>query len=423
MDCSPSGSSVHGILQARVLEWVAVSSSRGSSQTRDQTHTFYVFCLGRQVLYHQRHLGSLDLVTYMTISIYSFNRPLMILTSSPGTTRCEGHISEHYPSCSLSSDGDVSEKYMNKENKRINLEWLKLGRRIWEDLFEMFSWTLQNGNLLQYSCLENPMDKGAWWATVHRIAKSQTRLKRLRSKEKECAIEWGWKSISNRGNILCLQRHRGRRELGLLRNQRTTDTGEQWERREHSQVQERIGLLPEHERAWGPAFRDWRSISALKRRSQHCPFNFCLHVTGRIMFKFHLMTVRVLPGLDTTCPLSTSLWSHPHSRATCTLYTRLLFTRLLSSLEKLLLCVTTTISSSETHLKFYRSSRYIDLCYFTGIFILWSYGTLYISPTILCTLENVKFRMSCVVVVMVSETELAFSTCLLRERGKEEGRK
>ena len=33
-----------------------------------------------------------------------------------------------------------------------------------------------NGNLLQYSCLENPMDGGAWWATVHRIAKSQTRL-------------------------------------------------------------------------------------------------------------------------------------------------------------------------------------------------------------------------------------------------------
>jgi len=31
-----------------------------------------------------------------------------------------------------------------------------------------------NGNLLQYSCLENPMDKGVWWATVHGIAKSQT---------------------------------------------------------------------------------------------------------------------------------------------------------------------------------------------------------------------------------------------------------
>ena len=33
-----------------------------------------------------------------------------------------------------------------------------------------------NGNLLQYSSLENPMDRGAWWATVHRIAKCQTQL-------------------------------------------------------------------------------------------------------------------------------------------------------------------------------------------------------------------------------------------------------
>ena len=37
MDCSPPGSSVHGILLARVLEWVPISSSRGSSRPRDQT--------------------------------------------------------------------------------------------------------------------------------------------------------------------------------------------------------------------------------------------------------------------------------------------------------------------------------------------------------------------------------------------------
>ena len=36
--CSPPGSSVHGILQARILEWVAMPSSRGSSQPRDRTH-------------------------------------------------------------------------------------------------------------------------------------------------------------------------------------------------------------------------------------------------------------------------------------------------------------------------------------------------------------------------------------------------
>ena len=41
-DCSPPGSSVHGILQARILMWVAIPSSRGSSQSRDQT---WVTCL------------------------------------------------------------------------------------------------------------------------------------------------------------------------------------------------------------------------------------------------------------------------------------------------------------------------------------------------------------------------------------------
>ena len=36
---------------------------------------------------------------------------------------------------------------------------------------------VENGNPLQYSCLENPMDRGAWWATVHGVAKSWIRLK------------------------------------------------------------------------------------------------------------------------------------------------------------------------------------------------------------------------------------------------------
>ena len=43
MDCSPPGSSVHGILQARILEWVAISSSRESSQPRDW---IWVSCIG-----------------------------------------------------------------------------------------------------------------------------------------------------------------------------------------------------------------------------------------------------------------------------------------------------------------------------------------------------------------------------------------
>ena len=53
MDCSPPGSSVHGILQARILKWVAISSSRGSSLSRDQTLISYVSCISRWALYHQ----------------------------------------------------------------------------------------------------------------------------------------------------------------------------------------------------------------------------------------------------------------------------------------------------------------------------------------------------------------------------------
>ena len=51
-DC---GSSVHGILQARILEWIAMSSSRGSPPPRDPTHISYS---GRWILYPLSHLGN-----------------------------------------------------------------------------------------------------------------------------------------------------------------------------------------------------------------------------------------------------------------------------------------------------------------------------------------------------------------------------
>ena len=50
MDCSPPGLSVHRILQARILEWVAMPSCRGSSQPRDRTQVSYIYCIGRQSL-------------------------------------------------------------------------------------------------------------------------------------------------------------------------------------------------------------------------------------------------------------------------------------------------------------------------------------------------------------------------------------
>ena len=56
MDCSLSGSSVHGIFQARVLEWIAISFSRGSSQTRKQNR---VSCIAGRGFYRLSHQGSL----------------------------------------------------------------------------------------------------------------------------------------------------------------------------------------------------------------------------------------------------------------------------------------------------------------------------------------------------------------------------
>ena len=55
MDCSLPGSSVHGIFQARILEWVAISFSRGSSRPGDRTQ---VSCIVGRHFYHLSHKGS-----------------------------------------------------------------------------------------------------------------------------------------------------------------------------------------------------------------------------------------------------------------------------------------------------------------------------------------------------------------------------
>ena len=58
MACSPQGSSVHGIFQARILEWVAFSYSRESSQPEDRTCVSCISCTVRWVLLPLSHLDS-----------------------------------------------------------------------------------------------------------------------------------------------------------------------------------------------------------------------------------------------------------------------------------------------------------------------------------------------------------------------------
>ena len=64
-DYSLPGFTVHGILQARRLEWIVIPFSRGTSQPRDQT---LVSCIGRWILYHQRYLrSSIYVYTYICV--------------------------------------------------------------------------------------------------------------------------------------------------------------------------------------------------------------------------------------------------------------------------------------------------------------------------------------------------------------------
>ena len=60
LDCSPAGSSIQGISQAKIQEWVAISYSRGSSRTRDQTHVSYI---ADELFTIQSHQGALLIFT------------------------------------------------------------------------------------------------------------------------------------------------------------------------------------------------------------------------------------------------------------------------------------------------------------------------------------------------------------------------
>ena len=71
----PPGSSVHGIFQARILEWVATFFSRGRFQPRDRTRMSFVFCIGRRVLYQLSHQGSPKYMIYTKYMICKYVLP------------------------------------------------------------------------------------------------------------------------------------------------------------------------------------------------------------------------------------------------------------------------------------------------------------------------------------------------------------
>ena len=136
MDCCPSGSSVHGILRTRTREWVAIPSSRGCSPPRDQTYVSCSSCFAcRKILYH-----------------WAIREAQVGMYSCPNGYNPWLHLFLDVPVSLLSCEALENWKLIT----------LSTGEG--------------NGTPLQYSCLENPMDRGAWWAAIHGIAKSRARL-------------------------------------------------------------------------------------------------------------------------------------------------------------------------------------------------------------------------------------------------------
>ena len=83
MHCSPPGSSVHGIFQARILDWTAMPFSRGSYQPRDRTHISYVSCIGRWVLYQTNVTRrGLQQLGHMALKTFSHIYPQIVVNAT-----------------------------------------------------------------------------------------------------------------------------------------------------------------------------------------------------------------------------------------------------------------------------------------------------------------------------------------------------
>ena len=143
MDCRPQGSSVHGIILVRILEWVATSYFRVASPARDQTPSLLHF-LHKQV-------DSLPLGHRESLYIYIYG---------------EGNGTPLQCSC--------LEYPMDR-----GAWWAAVHGVATERLpfhFSLLCIGEGNGNPLQCSCLKNPRDRGAWWAAVYGVSQSRTRL-------------------------------------------------------------------------------------------------------------------------------------------------------------------------------------------------------------------------------------------------------
>ena len=172
MDCSPPGSSVHGILQAGILDWVAMPSSRGSSWPNNRTHVSHVSCIGRWVPYHQHHLGSpgfdlkshfyssgsqaesLSLIAYFPLVAIKSTDTSLYLEKYPGDGEGQGSLAccspwGHKELVTNERLNKNSTYAMTKKLKQV-LTWMLC---LWLSFSHMKDRAIQNMELRPYHCL------------------------------------------------------------------------------------------------------------------------------------------------------------------------------------------------------------------------------------------------------------------------------
>ena len=114
LDCSPPGSSVHGIFQARILEWVAISFSRGSYQPRDQTHVSWISCIAGEFFTHWAMSGE----THKAELAQLWGGELGIDTPTPAAPRA-CWMDSKTGSCSKKKTSDRNADACSWEKQRI----------------------------------------------------------------------------------------------------------------------------------------------------------------------------------------------------------------------------------------------------------------------------------------------------------------
>ena len=176
MDCSPPGSSVHGILQARILEWVTIPLYMGSSQPRDGTGVSYFFHSAGKFFFYWANRVSPKGVLPSCLEIKSQSPVWQAGIVTIILTRQEKAMASHSSTLAWKIPWRRSlVGYSPWGHEELDMtEWLHFD-------FSLSCIGEGNGNPLQCSCLENPRDGGAWWAPIYGVTQSWTGLKRLSS--------------------------------------------------------------------------------------------------------------------------------------------------------------------------------------------------------------------------------------------------